>query len=78
LQNFVAAVAMAAAILCAVWNEGRAHPLAEAEERLLSDHLRLHQEAIPENVQAQSWRWLPLWVDKARRRQDHMRATATI
>jgi uncharacterized membrane-anchored protein YjiN (DUF445 family) len=61
----VPAAPAASAILAAVWDEDRAHPLVEQSARLLADYLSEHQEVILQNVQAQSWRWLPGWVDRA-------------
>jgi uncharacterized membrane-anchored protein YjiN (DUF445 family) len=55
----------AAALLAAVWGETRAAPLIERGAELLGDYLDQHQEVVLEKVQAQSWRWLPSWVDRA-------------
>jgi len=61
----VPAAPTASAVLSAIWNEGRAQPLVEQGARLLSDYLQENQEVILANVQTQSWRWLPRWVDQA-------------
>lgn len=61
----VPAAPTASALLTALWNEGRAQPLIERGAELLGGYLSEHQEVILEKVQAQSWRWLPAWVDRA-------------
>ncbi len=61
----VPAAPTASALLTALWNEGRAQPLIERGAELLGGYLSEHQEVILEKVQAQSWRWLPTWVDRA-------------
>ena len=55
----------ASRLLAAVWNEGRAQPLVDAAAGALGGYLGEHQDVILEKVQAQSWRWLPSWVDRA-------------
>ena len=61
----VPAAPAAATLLAAAWDEGRSEPLVERALILLGDYLSEHQELILEKVQAQSWRWLPAWVDRA-------------
>ena len=61
----VPAAPAASAVLAAVWDGGRAEPLIERGAALLADYLQEHQEVILEKVQAQSWRWLPAFVDRA-------------
>ncbi len=61
----VPAAPTASKLLAALWNEGRAQPLVERGAALLGDYLAGHQDVILEKVQAQSWRWLPSWLDRA-------------
>ncbi len=76
LEGLVSALALAAArsipaaptasaLLRAAWSGGRAEPLIDRAAEKLEDYLSEHQDVILENVQAQSWKWLPSWVDKA-------------
>ncbi len=65
----IPAAPTASALLRAAWNGGRAEPLIERAAEWLGDYLAEHQELILEKVQAQSWKWLPSWVDKAIARQ---------
>ena len=69
LARTVPAAPAASALLAAAWNEGRAQPLIERAAEWLAAYLAEHQEVILEKVQAQSWRWLPSFVDKAIARQ---------
>ena len=61
----IPAAPTASRLLAAVWNEGRAQPLVDAGASALAGYLAEHQDVILEKVQAQSWRWLPSWVDRA-------------
>jgi uncharacterized membrane-anchored protein YjiN (DUF445 family) len=61
----VPAAPAASALLAAVWGEDRAAPLIERGAELLGGYLDEHQGVVLEKVQAQSWRWLPSWVDRA-------------
>lgn len=58
------AAPLAAALLSALWNEGRAQALIDHAAGLLGTYLETHEEVIMEQVQAQSAKWLPTWVDK--------------
>ncbi len=58
------AAPIASALLSAAWNEGRGQALVDRAAALLGDYLSSHQEVILEQVQAQSAKWLPAWVDK--------------
>ena len=69
LARATPAAPAASALLAAAWNEGRAQPLVERAAEWLATYLAKHQEVILEKVQAQSWRWLPSFVDKAIARQ---------
>jgi len=55
----------ASALLAALWNQGGAQPLIERCAELAARYLSEHQEVILERVQAQSWRWMPGFVDRA-------------
>jgi uncharacterized membrane-anchored protein YjiN (DUF445 family) len=61
----VPAAPAASALLAAVWGEDRAGPLIERAAELLGGYLQEHQEVVLDKVQAQSWHWLPSWVDQA-------------
>jgi uncharacterized membrane-anchored protein YjiN (DUF445 family) len=76
LEEAMGAVAMAAArsvpaaptaskLLAALWNDGRVQPLIERGAELLAAYVAEHQDVIEQQVQAQSWRWLPKFVDRA-------------
>ncbi len=65
IARAIPAAPTASALLAALWNEGRAQPLVDRGAELLGDYLAEHQDIILEKVQAQSWRWLPIWVDRA-------------
>jgi uncharacterized membrane-anchored protein YjiN (DUF445 family) len=60
----VPAAPTASALLSAVWNEGAAQPIIERVAALLSNYLEEHQGVILEQVQSQSGRWMPGWVDR--------------
>jgi uncharacterized membrane-anchored protein YjiN (DUF445 family) len=55
----------ASALLAAVWTPERAEPLIAQGLALAQAYLADHQAIILEKVQAQSWRWLPSFVDRA-------------
>ena len=61
----VPAAPTAAAMLTALWNDGRVQPLIARAAALLADYLRQNQDVILEKVQGQSWRWMPSFVDRA-------------
>ena len=76
LEEAMGAVALAAArsvpaaptgsrLLAALWNDGRVQPLIERGAELLAAFIAEHQEVIEQQVQAQSWRWLPKFIDRA-------------
>ena len=65
LARAIPAAPTAAAVLSAVWDQGRAQPLVDRGAELLGEYLSSHQDVILEKVQAQSWRWLPDFVDRA-------------
>jgi uncharacterized membrane-anchored protein YjiN (DUF445 family) len=58
------AAPLASALLSALWSEGRTQALIDRAAALLGAYLEEHQEVILEQVQAQSVKWLPTWVDK--------------
>lgn len=55
----------ASALLAALWDEGRVQPLITRGAASLGDYLARRQEVVLETVQAQSWRWMPGFVDRA-------------
>jgi uncharacterized membrane-anchored protein YjiN (DUF445 family) len=61
----VPAAPTASAVLAALWNDGRAQPLIERAAALLRTYLADHEDVILDQVQSQSWKWLPTWVDRA-------------
>jgi len=61
----VPAAPTASKVLAALWNEARVQPLVERASELAGAYLARHEDVILEKVQAQSWRWLPRWVDRA-------------
>ena len=65
LARSVPVAPTASVILAAAWNEGRAQPLVERAAEWLAVYLAEHQDVILEKVQAQSWRWLPSFIDQA-------------
>jgi uncharacterized membrane-anchored protein YjiN (DUF445 family) len=58
------AAPLASALLSALWSDGRTQALIDQAATLLGAYLEEHQEVILEQVQAQSVKWLPSWVDK--------------
>jgi uncharacterized membrane-anchored protein YjiN (DUF445 family) len=60
----VPAAPAASKLLAALWSEGRAQPIVVAVAGRLADYLSAHQDVILEKVQAQSWSWLPGWIDR--------------
>ena len=60
----IPAAPTAGKLLAALWSGGRAEPIIAAVTARLGDYLEGHQEVILEQVQAQSWSWLPKWVDR--------------
>ena len=65
LARAVPAAPTAAAVLSAIWGQGRVQPLIDRGAERLAAYLADHQEMILEKVQAQSWRWMPDFVDRA-------------
>jgi len=61
----VPAAPTASRFLAAVWNEDRVQPLVERGTALLAAYVTDHRGVVLEKVQAQSWRWLPKWIDRA-------------
>ena len=55
---------IASRLLTVAWSEGRAQAVIERGAGLLRDLLAEHREVVLEKVQAQSYRWLPGWVDR--------------
>jgi uncharacterized membrane-anchored protein YjiN (DUF445 family) len=60
----VPAAPTASRILAAVWNEGRAQVVFEWAREGLAAYLRDHGDVIRANVEAQSYKWMPKFVDR--------------
>ncbi len=54
----------ASKLLAFLWSDGRVQPVIAALAKRLGAYLAEHQEVILEQVQAQSWRWIPAFVDR--------------
>jgi uncharacterized membrane-anchored protein YjiN (DUF445 family) len=59
------AAPLAAVILSAAWNEGRLQPLIDRGSEVLKVYLTEHRDVVLEAVRAQSFKWLPTFVDEA-------------
>ena len=60
----IPAAATAGKLVSALWAGGRAEAIIAALTERLGAWLEGHQQVIADQVQAQSWPWLPKWVDK--------------
>ena len=58
------AAPVAATVLDALWRDGRVQPLLDRGLHRFAAFVSGQQEAIGDQVKAQTWRWLPRWVDR--------------
>ena len=65
IARSVPAAPTASRLLAGLWNEGRVQPLIERGTEILAAYIAEHEDVILKAVQAQSWRWLPRFVDRA-------------
>ena len=66
IARSVPAAPTASRLLATLWSDGRVQPLIERGTEILAAYVAERRaEVALRAVQAQAWRWLPRWVDKA-------------